>query len=232
MDNALEFLQLYHKDVRIIVKDELIKYLPCIPEKWFSVFKENDRKKRIEKTLNIWKMFVSQELRKTISYMEKNLIKVELITYDEKAAILYVVNHEEDILYYEGILAIDFSKNMILKQVWNKIPKSLINFYINVHNGFYYYPSHSLGLVELNEVIYFNNYEWGIEEELEKPIKINFETTFGFFCSGGGGYVAIDISQSQQEEEIAVVWYDDCEPDYNINFWDVVDEWIVIGFEL
>lgn len=33
MDNALEFLQLYHKDVRIIEKDELIKYLPCIPEK-------------------------------------------------------------------------------------------------------------------------------------------------------------------------------------------------------
>lgn len=151
-------------------------------------------------------MFVSQELRKTISYMEKNLIKVELITYDEKAAILYVVNHEEDILYYEGILAIDFGKNMILKQFWNKIPKSLINFYINVHNDFYYYPSHSLGLVELNEVMYFNNYEWAIEEELEKPIKINFETTFGFFCSGGGGYVAIDISQ--QEEEIAVVWYD------------------------
>lgn len=229
INHTLEFLQIYHKNVKIIEKDELRNYLPYISENWFPIFKENDRKKRIEKTLNIWKMFVSKELTKTIHYMEENLMKVELITYDKKAAVLYVINHEKDTLYYEGILNIDFSKNMILKQVWNKMPKSLINFYTNVHNGFYYYPSHSLGLVELNEVMYFNDYEWGIVEELESPIKINFETTFGFFCSGGGGYAAIDISQ--QEEEIAVIWYDDCEPDYSINFWDVVDEWIIIGFQ-
>ncbi len=228
MKDILEFLKIYNKNVKIIETDEFNDYLSYIPEKWRSVFQEKDREKRIEKTLNIWKTYVSKELKKTIHYLEENLLEVDFITYHGKIAILYEIKYKKNIFYYEGILTIDFSENIILKQSWNEIPKSIVNFYMNVHNGFYTYPSHS-GLVELNEVMYFDDYEWGIVEELENPPEINFETTFGFFCNGGGIYVAIDIKE--QEEDIGVVWYDDCEPDYHINFWDVVDEWMISAFE-
>ncbi|MBL1705580.1 SMI1/KNR4 family protein, partial [Klebsiella pneumoniae] len=30
----------------------------------------------------------------------------------------------------------------------------------------------------------------------------------------------------------ATLWWTNKEPRYNMNFWDIVDEWIVIGFEV
>ncbi len=38
-----------------------------------------------------------------------------------------------------------------------------------------------MGLVPLEDVILFSDYEWGIIDELEKPLQINLSTTFGFF---------------------------------------------------
>ena len=46
-----------------------------------------------------------------------------------------------------------------------------------------------------------------------------------------GGYVAVDLSKDDIINE-AVVWFSGDQPEYNVNFWDVVDEWIVIGLEM
>jgi len=231
MNDKLNFLQRYNKDVRIIEEKDMINFLPFIPKTWSNIFKESNMEERIRKTLELWKLSLAQELSLTLSYMENNLITIELITYNDKIAILYGMNHENTsrIIYYEGLLDIDFGENTSLKKSWERVPKSIACFYENIHNGFYYYPSHALGLVSLDEVTYFNDFEWSILDEIEAPISINLEKTFGFFSSGGGGYVAVDLDN--KEENVAVIWYDDCEPDYNVNFWDVVDEWILIGFQ-
>lgn len=44
-----------------------------------------------------------------------------------------------------------------------------------------------------------------------------------------GYYVVIDYNNC--EEGNATLWSSKEEAEYNLNFWDVVDEWIVIGFE-
>lgn len=44
-----------------------------------------------------------------------------------------------------------------------------------------------------------------------------------------GGYVAIDYNNCEYDK--ATLWFTNDQPEYNINFWNVVDEWIVIGFE-
>ena len=44
-----------------------------------------------------------------------------------------------------------------------------------------------------------------------------------------GGYVAIDYNNCEKDN--ATLWWVNKQPKYNIKFWDVVDEWIVIGFQ-
>jgi len=44
-----------------------------------------------------------------------------------------------------------------------------------------------------------------------------------------GGYVAIDLNNCI--DDVATLWFTNDQPDYNVNFWDIVDEWIVIGLQ-
>ncbi|MDL0437820.1 SMI1/KNR4 family protein, partial [Niallia sp. SS-2023] len=42
-------------------------------------------------------------------------------------------------------------------------------------------------------------------------------------------YVAIDLDNCT--DDTATLWFTHDQPEYNLSFWDVVDEWIVIGMQ-
>lgn len=235
LNNKIKFLNRYNKEVKIIEVNEIELYLEYIPKRWVYVFKEKDMNKRIEKTLDIWKDFVFEELKNTINYLEHNLIEINLIIYKDlikntqKVSVLYIIKKENkksyDISYFEGNFNLEFCRNIELKENWNKIPKSVINFYNNIHNGFHYYGIHA-GLEELSEITYFDDYYCNEDfKEYENPPNINIKKTFGFFSNGSSDYVAIDISKN---DNMAITWYhDDIEESYNVDFWDEVDDWMV-----
>lgn len=231
INNKLEFLNNYNKNVKIIEDYEIDKYLSYIPKKWIEVFKENDMNIRILKALGIWEEFAFKELNRTIAYLKNNLMELNLIVYNdlisnnEKISALYTIKNEQDILFFEGNFNNVFEKNVALEQNWNKVPKSLVNFYVNIHNGFHSYSNIS-GLEELCEVTYFDDY-YCIEdlEEYKNVVPINLKTTFGFFSNGSSDYVAIDISKDENE---SIIWYhDDIELSGTVDFWYEVDDWIL-----
>ena len=239
-----------------VFQPQEIKEIPLgeLPEKWYRIFEMEDAEKRIKSMLDIWKEYSYEELRNTICYLEENMVNVELVKIDKRYFALYSIKHGNEEYYYEGGNPLDkidkpyfelpkghkyydkyyesIAKNTALKEAWDKIPESIRCFYENVHNGFNSYPIKAMGLEWLQWVTYFDDGdEWGILENLEEPLQINLHTTFGFFRSGMGGYVAVDLSKDDIINE-AVVWFSNDQPEYNVNFWDVVDEWIVIGLEM
>lgn len=235
MECKLEFLKEYNEDVEIISFEDVKKIDPTlIPKEWHELFGEKHSKKRIDFILNNWRKYVDAELRNTISYLSEYLVNVELIKKNDKYSILYTLSSsqeepgEEE--YYEGGNPLDMCNDGVLKESWDKIPGSVRTFYEKVHNGFYYYASQAMGLVDLDSVTFFDDEEWGIIEELREPLQINLKTTFVFFKSGMGGYVAIDHNNCENDN--ATLWWVNKQPKYNVKFWDVVDEWIVIGFQL
>lgn len=228
MENKLEFLRKYHENIQLINIEEIDSKL--IPREWYRVFMEKDIKYRIKDILSIWEKYSAIELRNTISYLYENIAEIDLIEYDGKYSILYNIKVSDgEIEYYEGGNPEEKFNNSKLEMSWSKIPEPVRRFYENVHDGFYYYASQSMGLVPRQSVTYFNDDEWGIIDDLEEPIKIDLRTTFGFFKSGMGGYVAIDYTSCDNNN--ATLWFSNSQPRYNIDFWDVVDEWMVIGFE-
>ncbi|WP_157418639.1 SMI1/KNR4 family protein [Bacillus cereus] len=231
MDNKQDLLRKYRKNVELVNYNQIEMLSEDeIPAKWLNVVKEKDERKKIEKALEIWENFVSVDLRNTIFYLKENLLNVELIKNNENYSILYSVRvGDGDIDFYEGGIPNKDFNNTILRAVWANIPQSIRNFYENVHDGFYYFASRAMGLVSLENVTYFDDDEWGIIEELVEPLQINLKSTFGFFNSGMGGYVAIDYNNGNIEK--ATLWFTNEQPKYNVDFWDIVDEWLVIGFE-
>lgn len=62
----------------------------------------------------------------------------------------------------------------ISNEIFNLIQgasNTLKDFYTKVHDGFFYFSSQSMGLVSLNDIVYFDEYDWGIIEDLQEPIK-------------------------------------------------------------
>lgn len=231
MKQKLDYLRRYNKNVKLILLDDIdnIK-LNLIPTYWRKLFQEKDIKNRIAMLLGIWKKYLGTELSNTISYLEDYLENIEMVEINGRYSILYTIkNSKGRKLYYEGRNPNEKFKNLKLEASWDKLPASLRNFYENVHNGFYYYASESMGLVPLESVTYFDDYEWGIIEELKEPLQIDLKTSFGFFSNGMGGYVVFDYQNCSNDN--ATLWWKNDQPDYDVKFWDLIDEWIVIGFD-
>nr|WP_252250059.1 hypothetical protein [Clostridium sp. ZBS13] len=87
-----------------------------------------------------------------------------------------------------------------------------------------------MGLSSLENVVYLDDYEWGIIDDIESQnLKIDLGSSYGFFSNGMGTYVVIDYNNCDNDN--ATLWSSKEEPEYNLKFWDTVDEWTVIGFE-
>lgn len=235
MEPKLEFLKEYTLSNNlniIIVPFYQVRDIgsELIPKSWFTIFENNEKDKRIELVLEVWKACSPVALRNTISYLAENLCEVDLISFDDRYSILYSVKSQSgEIQYYEGRNPLESPNNIELQKHWDKIPPSIQHFYKNLHNGFYFYASKAMGLVPLENVTFFGDDEWGIIESLNEPIQINLQTTFGFYKNGMGGYVAIDYENAENDN--ATLWFSNDQPEYNVHFWDIVDEWIVIGLQ-
>lgn len=229
--NKLSFLQQYRKSIEFVSNEDLLSVeKEKIPEEWMEVFIETDKTERKDKLIALWNRVCEKELSHTISYLKENLVDVELIIDNGQYAILYSVKSENDeILYYEGGIPNKSIYDLDMQQAWSSVPQSIVKFYGKLHNGFYYMPSRAMGLVPLERVTYFKEDEWGILDDLEHPLEINLDTTYGFFENGMGGYVAVDLNNCTDNR--ATLWFTNDQPEYNVDFWDIVDEWILIGLQ-
>ncbi|HCQ89884.1 MAG TPA: SMI1/KNR4 family protein, partial [Clostridium sp.] len=100
MENKLEFLRKYHKNIQLVnIKEIDVK---LIPSDWYRAFMEKDIKYRIKNILSIWEKYSCIELRNTISYLYENIVEIDLIEYDGKYSILYSIKASDGkINYYE-----------------------------------------------------------------------------------------------------------------------------------
>lgn len=229
--DKLSFLQQYRKSIEFVSNEDLLNIKKeNIPKEWVEVFIETDKTERKDKLIALWNRVCEKELSHTISYLKENLVDVELIIDNGQYAILYSVKSENDeILYYEGGIPNKSIYDLDIEQAWSSVPQSIVKFYGKLHNGFYYMPSRAMGLVPLERVTYFKEDEWGILDDLEHPLEINLDTTYGFFENGMGGYVAVDLNNCTDNR--ATLWFTNDQPEYNVDFWDIVDEWILIGLQ-
>lgn len=229
--DKLSFLQQYRKSIEFVSNEDLLSIeKEKIPEEWMEVFIETDKTERKDKLIALWNRVCEKELSHTISYLKENLVDVELIVDNGEYAILYSVKSENnEILYYEGGIPNKSIYDLDMQQAWSSVPQSIVKFYGKLHNGFYYMPSRAMGLVPLERVTYFKEDEWGILDDLEHPLEINLDTTYGFFENGMGGYVAVDLNNCTDNR--ATLWFTNDQPEYSVDFWDIVDEWILIGLQ-
>lgn len=196
-----------------------------LPLAWTEILKAQPEN-RIESVLRLWKDHFAQELSLTITTLERQLKAVHVIEGINDYSLLYQVENEGELYFYIGSSSYSLKIPNKLEKYWSKIDSKIQQFYTRLHNGWYFLPSLSLGLLPSNEFFTLDEKEWGILEDIDSPIDL--EKTVAFFHNGSGGYLCINFEEDMPR---GVVWWKDEEPTIGVNFWDYLDEWINIGLE-
>ena len=180
----INYLKKYRPNVEIQNNLEGID-VDKIPKFWIEIFENKDFDSKKNYVIKSFKKNHSVVLKNTIMYLVDNLIAVNLINNDNEYSIIYTIKNKlGNHVYYEG----KNPKNKIVDDrllvVWEKLPILLRDFYDNLHNGWYYYASESMGLVNTESIINLSDLEWGILEEITSPLRINLESSYSFFSNG------------------------------------------------
>lgn len=231
LSEKIAFLNKYtlssEKKVEFITDESTILNAP-IPEYWKKAFVVNDIKERKSIIFSEWKKYEAQELRNTILYLQTYSTNIELMKIGNEYSVLYTILgfKTKREFFYEG-------KNPVTEQAFKekikcpieKIDNSIIDFYTKIHNGFYDFTSKSMGLDALNVIDPVSDFEWEYEDQLDMDLTF----CYNFFSNGMGTYVVLDLNQDM--ETGAYLWSTKKLPKGNLNFWDIIDEWIIIGLD-
>lgn len=222
-DKAQEFLTDYIEKASIVAPADVSTY--DIPMLWLAVISASPQD-RVKELIKIWRSGLDQELSLSIVALSNQIKEVFVINKQDTYSLLYAIEAEGEIYFYEGLNPDTFATN---DEDINRLIKSdekLNWFYTRLHNGWYFLPAQTLGLLPAQELFSLDTKEWSLLEGIE--VDLNLSKTIAFFHNGAGGYLCLNFEDEQPK---GVLWWNDEEPTIGINFWDYLDEWIKIGLE-
>ncbi|MED5609459.1 hypothetical protein VV867_17310 [Pseudomonas sp. JH-2] len=174
-------------------------YSPWIPAKW-ERFKDH--------------------LPWTFNLLKKVLIGTALLS-DDEPKLIYIFRDTDGFYFYLG--APPISNNRPQKAKTQELPEDIKYFYLNLHNGFTFYPSQSMGPLPIELQVNISDLYDG-----DSPSFISKLT--GLLHNGAGDYLCIN---PQKKSGHASIWWHEA-PDKietGFNFWKVMDTWISVFLE-
>jgi hypothetical protein len=227
----LVYLRKYAKDIEIINYFQLNENEKSnLPIYWCEAFKEKNMEKTINIILSEWEKY-DYQFQSTLSYLHKNLVRIELIKTNNELSLLYSIkNASEKEVYYIGKNPKTLRVRNSLIKLWGKLPNTIRDIYEKLHNGWFYFASGSNGLSSIDDIIILNNIEWGILEQMDiKTLPYKLENCIGLFHNGAGSYVCYDIKSKDKNK--GFIWFSNKKPKNNIEMWAVIDEWTKMSIE-
>lgn len=221
----IEYLEDYLPGIEIVKNIEELNNK--IPSLWMDLLLEPHQEQRKMKLIEIWNSIFSKgELSNTIHFMEVYLSEVYLVSVDEQFSLIYVYNVDGNILYREGKNPMSRIENLEIMQLLKLFNNDLVRFYEEFHNGWFEPESASMGLLPIEYMETIGDGDWDILDSIS--IEKNLNELLIVFSNGGNGYLCIDYDNTPVT---GLIWWGDESPDYNVTFFDILDEWIIVGFE-
>jgi hypothetical protein len=164
-----------------------------------------------------WGLF-ADHLPWVTSWLDKCVLGTFLAVSD-KPYLLYVYCEDDELNFYIGGVPIEDS-------IWSGklayLNGDLKRFYCNLHDGFGFYIGCTMGPSRTEDFVF-------IEDLCDETIP-GLPSLVGFFSSGAGDYLALELKLSANEAYIW--WHEKPEfPDKNIDMWAVMDTWMSIFLE-
>jgi len=99
---------------------------------------------------------------------------------------------------------------------------------LGFHDGFSEYASDA-GLSFVAQVLSLEDLYGGPIDRPDVAMRLDAARIHLWFSNGAGGYIAQDLDNCKHDE--ALVWWVRDPPIFNLGFWSLVDEWMVVLFD-
>lgn len=208
--NTEKILAEHFQKTTLITSENIMLY--TFPKIWNQIFYADDFETKKNMVINIWNSCFEIELRRTISFISQNLISIEFVENNFGVSMVYIMKEDDRIVCMESYLPITNLNDTIL----NHLPQKVLFFY-SIFNGWTMPETQFMGLLPLESIKPFFE-----EHDDDYP---KFKDFIVIFKNGGGGYLCFDKKNINN----AIVWWSDDVPMVNINLWDFLDEWILMG---
>lgn len=177
--------------------------------------------------LATWGPTVGLALPKTVAHLGEFTRDVQVMRLGPTYTLLYTLHNRRgpDQFYLGGNPLTSGLSGSTVEPYWRQLPEPLRAFYTATHDGFCHYESRALGIEPVSRLTPFT---WIEQHPTYGALRFDPATTFSFFSDMVGDYVLIDLANP---ETGALIFWKDQPPTYGVDFFDVVDSWIVTGFE-
>ncbi|WP_299493408.1 hypothetical protein [uncultured Shewanella sp.] len=228
-DNLLSYLNDYVSEPKVLNLSQLtLDEQKLIPQSWLSIL-ALEGKERFTKALSYWQPIAS-EMSEVLFYLDNNIVSIDLVHHQYGYCLVYGVISEDDpdITYYEARNPKTMQMSSAVADSWLLLPENMRQFYEQFHNGWYCLASGSMGLSPVEDFFFLADEEWGILDDIDMP-PVDLSKTLAVYTNGAGGYLCFEFKDSKDLS--ALLWWSSDAPMLDLNFWDVADEWTLMGFE-
>ena len=204
----------------VAIIDDSNDVYSSLPVLWQKIAIANDFLEKQKLILDYWNSF-KDFLPKINRLIKQDLREVCIVEDMGIVKMIYIFESNDDIITYQGGLPITDHKTL------EELPNKISSFYKEIHNGWNDTISGGLGFLELDDIRYLSDIEWGVLDEINE-LDIELDSTFYVFHNGASGYLC--ISKFNNDVYRYLIWWADDQPQYNIDFWSYFDAWVQINF--
>ena len=103
------------------------------------------------------------------------------------------------------------------------LPEAAETFYAELHHGWYYLASRSMGLLPIGDVFPLSDEDWSvIERNGEQPVSLKK-------FNNGSGPTCVEERVGDAKQIDAHLWFSKQVPNLNVDFWPVLETWLRMG---
>ena len=232
-DKVLKALQEYCENPRLVFskQDARPESLNRIPESWWPLLSlDNVDTARLAE---LWQPLV-KKLPMTFEEVAARLHGLAVLEEAEAPpSLLYIFTYENgQPTFNRGLPPLEEREIPDkFQDVWPRLPKAFREAY-GVHNGWFLLSALSGGYWPVEEWMWLNVKEWGLDEDTLKALPFDPGRTVFVHTNGGSGYLGFELPPGKGEVK-PVRWWTDAPEDsrVGISFWDELDSSTAIGLE-
>jgi hypothetical protein len=202
---------------------------PSVPVQW-QRFIDEQAHGRMLALLAAWSAFAA-EWPSAQDFLRTMLKRLHVLReQDGTLSLLYLYTvGGNDLNFYRGRSPVTDVPQR-LRRIWDRVPASFRDFYTQLHDGWTFLPTNSMGPLPVEDWAFLSDAKFDIDADTARALPIDIASTVAVFHNGAGDYLCLDCAGAGEASGV-IWWHDEPANPEPVDFWGILDAWVGVFLE-